>query len=247
MEEKDEKKEVKPVQENKQDKKGETKVENQKVSNESKSESKKEDTKKVKKDTKNVETKKKSTTVKGENKKTNKATTVAIAIIVIVLVALLAYIILMADSPKKAVEAMFQEAKSTIEDNTIISNMLAEENIGEDVKEAIFGNLSWKIINENQEGDTGTVETEVTNKDFKTIMNNFKETIVKAAFSGESIDEAKTQEYLLKEINNEEVQNVTNTYSIMVKKVDGKWQVSEENDIVDILLPGFNESVESLF
>ena len=85
------------------------------------------------------------------------------------------------------------------------------------------------------------------NKDFKTIMNNFKETIVKAAFNGESIDEAKTQEYLLNEINNEEVENITNTYSIIVKKEDGKWQVSEENDIVDILLPGLKEAVESLF
>ena len=205
------------------------------------------DEKKEKKEVTENKQKQKEETKAEDKKVSRKATTIAIAIIVIVLVVLLAYIILMADSPKKAVETMFKEAKLATEDNTIISNMLEEENIGDDVQKAIFGNLSWKIINESQNGDTATVETEVTNKDFKTIMNNFKETIVKAAFSGESIDEAKTQEYLLNEINKEGIENVTNTYSIIVKKDDGKWQVSEENDIIDILLPGFNESVESLF
>ena len=208
---------------------------------------KEKDEKKEKKEVTENKQKQKEETKAEDKKVSRKATTIAIAIIVIVLVVLLAYIILMADSPKKAVETMFKEAKLATEDNTIISNMLEEENIGDDVQKAIFGNLSWKIINESQNGDTATVETEVTNKDFKTIMNNFKETIVKAAFSGESIDEAKTQEYLLNEINKEGIENVTNTYSIIVKKDDGKWQVSEENDIIDILLPGFNESVESLF
>ena len=111
---------------------------------------------------------------------------------------------------------------------------------------AIFGNLSWKILSEKEEGDTATVEVEITNKDFATIIDNFKQKIVKAAFSGESIDEAKTQEYLLGEINNAEIENVTNTHSITVEKQDGKWKVSETNDIVNMLLPGFVEAINSL-
>ena len=112
---------------------------------------------------------------------------------------------------------------------------------------AIFKNLSWKILSEKEEGETATVEVEITNKDFGKIIDNFKEKIVKVAFSGESIDEAKTQEYLLEEINNAEIENVTNTHTITVEKVDGKWQVSNTNDISDMLLPGFSEAINSLY
>ncbi len=112
---------------------------------------------------------------------------------------------------------------------------------------AIFENLSWKILSEKEEGETATVEVEVTNKDFGKIIDNFKEKIVKAAFGGESIDEAKTQEYLLAEINNSEIENVTNTNTITVEKIDGKWQVSEDTDIVNIVLPGFTEAINSLY
>ena len=112
---------------------------------------------------------------------------------------------------------------------------------------AIFNNLSWKILNETEEDeDTATVEVEITNKDFATIINNFKQRIVKAAFGGESIDEAKTQQYLLEEINNAEIENVTNKNTIKVEKKDGKWQVSEENDIINMLLPGFIDAINSL-
>ncbi len=111
---------------------------------------------------------------------------------------------------------------------------------------AIFSNLSWKILSEKEEGETATVEVEITNKDFATIIDNFKQRIVKAAFGGESIDEAKTQEYLLDEINNAEIENVTNTHIIIVEKQDGKWEVSETNDIINMLLPGFIEAINSL-
>ena len=51
--------------------------------------------------------------------------------------------------------------------------------------------------------------------------------------------------YLIEELKNEDIQNVTSTKSIIVEKQDGKWKISEENDIVDILLPGFNEVINS--
>ena len=111
---------------------------------------------------------------------------------------------------------------------------------------AIFENLSWKILSETKEGETATLEVEVTNKDFGKIIDNFKEKIVKTAFGGESIDEAKTQEYLLEEINNSEIENVTNTNTITVEKKDGKWQVSDTTDIVNIVLPGLIEAINSL-
>ena len=226
--------------EEKETKKVEVKEDKTKKAETQKAETKKNETKKVETKT-DAKVKK-----EGDNKKSNSGIIVAVVIVVLVLIALVAYCIFMADSPKRAVETMFNDAKMNNFTQSVLAKLTEEDLINQEAQKAMFSNLSWKITKEEkQDENTATVEVEVTNKDFKTIIGNFKNKIIKAAINGESIDEAKTEEYLIAEMNNSEIENVTNTHNIVVKKQDGKWQVSEEdNDIDNILLPGFYETLE---
>ena len=153
----------------------------------------------------------------------------------------------MSDSPKKAVNDMFNEAKTQLSEENIFSSLIQGEDGEKEAQKLLFENLSWKILNETQQGDTATVEVEVTNKDFKAILNNLQQKVFKLALNGEDINNEKTEQYLLEELGNDEIGNVTSTCNITVNKQNGKWEVSEENDITNILLPGFDEAVNELY
>ena len=183
-----------------------------------------------------TKTKKKETKRDEDSKKTNKGIVIAVAILIFAVIALLIYCIVMVDSPKRAVENMLTEIKLGTNTEPLLTGFMNQESLNEEAQKAFVNNLSWKIIKEERQDE-----------DFKKIMENFKERIVKIAISGNSLDEQKTLEYLLEEVNNEEIENVTNTQTIKVIKQNGKWQIPEnENDIDDIVLPGFNEALQDL-
>lgn len=190
------------------------------------------------------DTKKKIEKASGEKKKSNKGIIIAVAIIVVVVIAILACIFLMGDSPKKSVETMLGDLKSGNYSQTVLSD-LSEEDFDEEAQKLLFDKLEWKVQNVKEEGDTATVEVEITNKDFKTIIANYMQKVIKIAFSGESISEEEMTNYLIEELNNNEIEMVTSNQTIILKKQDGKWEVSEENDFVNILLPGFNEAISA--
>lgn len=230
--EKVEKKETKPVE-----KKEEKKATDKKTTAEVKKENKKQEVSK--------DTKKKFEKAKGEKKKTNNGVMIAVAIVVVVLIAALVCVFLMADSPKKSVETMLRDLKSGNYSQGILANLLEEENFDQETQKLLFEKLEWKIQNVKEEGDRATVEVEITNKDFKTIINNYMQKILKVAFSGQEVNEEEMTNYLIEELNNDEIQTVTSNQSIVLEKKDGKWEVTEENDFVNILLPGFNEAIST--
>lgn len=226
-----EKKETKPAE-----KKEEKRVADKKTTSEVKKESKKQEAPK--------DTNKKFEKAKGEKKKNNTGIIIGVAIVVVVVVAILAYIFLMADSPKKSVETMLGDLKSGNYNQTVISD-LSEEDFDEEAQKLLFDKLEWKVQNVKEEGDTATVEVEITNKDFKTVIANYMQKVLKLAFSGESITEEEMTNYLIEELKNDGIETVTSNQTIILKKQDGKWEVSEENDFVNILLPGFNEAISA--
>lgn len=181
---------------------------------------------------------------KGEKKKTNKGIIIAVAIVVVVLVAISAYMFLMIGSPKKSVETMLNSLKTGNYSQVILANVL-EEDFGGEAQKLLFDKLEWKIVSVQEEGNKATVELEITNKDFKTIIENYMQKIVKIAFSGEEINEEQMTNYLIEELNNSEIKTVTSTQSIVLEKQNGKWEVSEENDFINILLPGYNEAINA--
>lgn len=228
--EKVEKKDAKPAE-----KKEEKKVADKKAATEVKKEE-------VKKETKKQEAPKKDD---GKKKKSNTGIIIGVVVVALVVIAALAYMFLMVDSPKKTVETMLSDLKTGNYSQSILANVLDEEDFDQEAQRLLFDRLEWKILNVNEEGNRATVEVEITNKDFKTIMGNYMQRIIKAAFSGQEVNEEEMTNYLIDELNNSEIQNVTSNQSIILEKKDGKWKATEENDFVNILLPGFNEAINS--
>lgn len=228
--------------EEKQDTKATEKVEKK----ESKPIEKKEtQNKETKKQDEPKNTKKKFEAPKEENKKIDNKTMIGLAIIVVVILIAVIMFVIMASSPKKSVETMLKDLKSGRYNENVLVNTFAEENFDEEAKTLLFDKLNWKINNVKEEGDKATVEVEITNKDFKTIISNYMQKILKLAFGGQSVSEAEMTNYLKEELKNEEVQTVTSNQFIVLEKIDGQWKATEENDFVNILLPGFNDALNA--
>ena len=184
--------------------------------------------------------------IKGEIKKIDNRIIIGVAVAVVVLIAILACVFLMSDSPKKSVESMLSDLKAgDYSRQAVLSELLEEDEFNEEAKKLFFDKLGWKVLNVKEEGNTATVEVEITNKDFKTIIGNYMQKALKLAFSGENVREEEMTNYLIEELKNDEIETVTSNQSITVEKKDGKWEVAENNDFANILLPGFNEAVNA--
>ena len=184
-------------------------------------------------------------TVTGEKKKNTNAIIISGIIIVIVLVAILVGIFATKSSPKDTIETMFHELKEGNYNQEILANTLNQENFSEEAQKLIFDKLEWKIQNVKEEGDTATVEVEITNKDFKTIISNYMQKALKAALSGQNVNEDEMTNYLIEELKKDEIPTITENKTIKLEKKEGKWEPTEENDFVDILLPGFKEAISA--
>ena len=227
---------------------------------EAKNTEKKQDTKKV--DTKKQDVKKEDKNkVKGkvtvENKKSKKAPTItAIVIIAIIILAIVLYVVF-ANGPKGVVEGMFRALKNGDYDkvneyinyNEVISSsdVLDSESLDQETMNLLFDKLSWKVTETTQEENTANVTVEVTNKNFKTIIANYMQNALRVAFSGQELSDAEMENYLLEELRNEDVETTTTTQTINLTKQDGKWVINTtDTNLIDILLPGLNEAVNSL-
>lgn len=216
----------------------EKKVTDKKVTTEVKKETKKQEAPK--------DNKKKFEKTKGEMPKIDNKIMIGVVVAVVVIIAIVACVCLMKDSPKKSVETMLSDLKSgDYSRQAVLSELLEEDEFNEEAKKLLFDKLGWKVLNVKEEGDTATVEVEITNKDFKTIISNYMQKALKLAFSGENVSEEEITNYLIEELKNDEIETVTSNQSIMVEKKDGKWEVAEDNDFANILLPGFNDAVNA--
>ena len=70
--------------------------------------------------------------------------------------------------------------------------------------------------------------------------------VFKAAINREEDIEAKSQNYLIEELKSEQVEMTTATNTLKVVKVDNKWKVEENDELIDAVLPGLQESINSL-
>ena len=70
---------------------------------------------------------------------------------------------------------------------------------------------------------------------------------LRVAFSGQELSDAEMENYFLEELRNEDVETTTTTQIINLTKQDGKWVINTtDTNLIDILLPGLNEAVNSL-
>ena len=236
------------------DKMEEKKVEQKKVND------KKVEDKKVATETKKAETpkqtKKKFENTKTEKKKSNNnVVIIAIAIIAILIITIIIYNVITSNTPQKSINTMLNALKTGNYDNAreVVANydewvnndILDGEELNKEAQTLLFNELSWKVLNVKEDGDKATAEVEITTKDFKTILGNYMQKAIKTAFSGQEVNDEQMTNYLIEELNNSEIEKITTNQSIILEKQEGKWQVSNENDFTNILLPGFSEAISA--
>lgn len=254
------KKEIKKeeeVVEVKVDKVKETKKEEQKV--EAVKETKKEEKVKAekksetatKKDEKKFELKNQKN--KNVNTKTKKNTWIGKTIVVVAVLAiaaLLTFMIVTSSDPKKSVDGFltnlkagdFEKAQEFISGEKILD----ENEFSSEAQKLFFDKITWKVVKVTKENETATVEVEITNKDFKTIISNYMQKVLKVALSGENITEEGIENYFIEELKNEQAQTTTQIKAIQLVKEDKKWKVVSNDELVNVLLPGLQESVNAL-
>ena len=226
---KEEKKEVKKVE------KPETKT--------NKVEEKKEEQKKFEAKT----NQKKKTT----SKKTPWIATVITIVAVLAVAALLTYMTVTSSDPKKTVDGFLTNLKAGdfTKAQEFVSgseDFLSKEEFDNETKALLFDKLSWKVTKVTNEDNNATVEVEITNKDFKTVISSYMQKVLKLALGGENITEEGIENYFIEELKNDQVQTITQTKTIQLIKEDKKWKVLSNDELVNVLLPGLQESINLL-
>lgn len=243
------------VEKAQESKKEEVKVEKDKETKkkEKKAEEPKVETKKVEKKTEEPKTENKKFEVKKEKTNTKKNTWIGKLIVIIAVLAiaiLLTFMIVTSSDPKKSVDGFFTNLQSG--DFEKAQEFMTGEELLDDIEynaetqRLFFDKISWKVKKVTEEDDTATVEVEITNKDFKTIISNYMQKVLKLALSGEDITEEGIENYFVEELKNDQVQTTTQTKTIQLIKEDKKWKVVSNDELIDSLLPGLQESIESL-
>ncbi len=190
-----------------------------------------------------VETKKEE---KVEVKKANNQTIIiGVAVVAIIIIAIIGAMILRKDSPKKALEKALIDLKAGAYAQEMLSGLVqGEDNVNSEAQKLLFEKLEWKILKVEEEKEKATLEIEVTNKNFKTIIGNYMQKALTSAFSGNANKDEMTN-YLMEELRNEEVETVTVSQTIVLEKKDGKWEMVEQEKFMNIVLPGFYEAISA--
>ena len=214
-------------------------------------ENKKEEKAKNEKKTETPKTETKKLEVKNEDTKKNTwigKTIVVIAVLVIA--ALLTFMIVTSSDPKKSVDGFltnlkagdFEKAQEFISGE----ELLKDEEYDVETKRLFFDKITWKVTKVTKENDNAIVEIEITNKDLKTVIAGYMQKVLKLALSGENITVEENKNYFMEELKNDQVQTTTLSKTIQLIKEDKKWKVVSNDELVNTLLPGFQEVVDSL-
>ena len=178
-----------------------------------------------------------------------------IVLLIVVLVIVTALLLLPA-TPEKTVEGMLNSLKNAdfesvnkyvnYEEIVNESEMLQNSEMDEETQSLLFDKLSWKILNISKEENTASVEVEITNKDFDKIISNYTQEALRIAFSGESFTQEEQNNKLKDQLKNEEIGTKTVTTTIQLVKQDKEWKIQADESLVNALLPGLQEAINSL-
>ena len=207
-----------------------------------------------------VENKKANKTSKKENKenKNNKKVGywVGGVILLLIVLAIVTALLLLPETPEKTVDGMlnslknadFESVNKYINYDEVVnqSEMLKDSEMDQETQSLLFNKLSWKIMNITKEADKASVEVEITNKDFEQIISNYTQEALRIAFSGESFTQEQQNNQLKEQLRNEEIGTKTVTTTIQLTKQDGEWKVQADESLVNALLPGLQEAINSL-
>lgn len=201
------------------------------------------------KEKKTVNSEKKEEKTKSKNKK-SWLPKIAVVIIVLAIAALLTVMIVTSSDPKKTTDGLLNNLKSgdfeKAQEFLSGTSLINENNFDEETKKLLFDKLQWKITKITQEDENATIELEVTNKNFQTIISSYMQKALKVAFGGENVEQSEIESYFKDELKNDQVQTTTNNVTIKAIKENKKWKIVADDTLVDALLPGLSEAVNSI-
>ena len=201
----------------------------------------------------------KATETKNVKEKGKKRKILARFVSVIVVLAIVIGIIFVAlPSPARALEEMFRDLKagkiedvSKYVDYKELSNIPAlentdnsnEENTVDENEKLLFEDLQWNIKKIEKNDDEAKIEVEITNKNYKNVFQNFTKKVVQMVLNNENPSDEKTEQYLIEELKNKDVGQLTSTQEITVKKQDGSWKVLVDDNLKNGIFPGLSEAL----
>ena len=193
---------------------------------------------------------KKNEEPKTETKKNTWIGKTIVVIVVLAIATLLTFMIVTSSDPKKSVDGFltnlkagdFEKAQEFISGEAL----LKDEEYDVETQRLFFDKIFWKVTKVTEENYNATVEVEITNKDFKTIISAYMQKVLKLALSGENITEEGIENYFIEELKNGQVQTTTQIKTIQLIKEDGKWKVVSNDELLNTLLPGLQESINLL-
>ncbi len=194
---------------------------------------------------------------KPKEKKSGKGTFTRVVAIVVILLVIIGLIYLAIPTPEKTVNNMFESLKKGDFEQTSqyinynevsLVNQLEEEDNTEITadEKILFESLEWNIKSVNEQGDTASIEVEVTNKDYEVAFKNYIQEMFKKFLNNDDISEQEQFDLLLNEIKKEETGTKTTTQTITVVKENGRWKVKADDSLTKALYPGLEEGINSI-
>ncbi len=147
---------------------------------------------------------------------------------------------------------------SNTENEGIINEQSTEEVEAEDKKEkdneikyseeekVLFSDLEWNIKKIEKTNEEAKIEVEITNKNYKTIFQNFMKKVFQKILNNENPSDEEIEQYLLEEVKSEDIDKATSTQIITVQKQDGKWKVVVDDNLKNAIFPNLNEAINQV-
>ena len=117
----------------------------------------------------------------------------------------------------------------------------------------VVKNLKYDVVSSKTKLNECELKLNVTNKDLKAVITNYMYDAFSIAFSSAfgNKDEKELEKTLIealeKQYNSEDVQEVTNSVTLNLKKENGKWKISCDNEeLLNAILPGYSTISDSL-
>lgn len=123
----------------------------------------------------------------------------------------------------------------------------------EEMTKAMMQNLNYEVVSTSTKINNCTVKLNVSNKDFKTVFQNYISQVFALAFSSafggmtEEEMDAKLEQYFIDQYNSESLSTATNEVTLSMRKEKGKWNIDYDKDqLLNAIIPGYSEVMQSL-
>ena len=186
-----------------------------------------------------------------------------ILLVIILVVAVLAggyfgFLQIMKKQARDTIENVFTALKSGDEnqikefiniDDAVDNNEDSSE--GAEMERIMLKKLDYEIESLDCKFNQCTVKLKVTNKDLKTVFQNYMTKAISLAFSqttDQSSDgdiESQLKEFFEEQYDSDSIENKSTEITVTLNKEKGKWKVTcDENALVDAILPGYRDFIE---